>query len=73
MYPKCVHCNDMIDPDSPFSHDGGIRQINPITLRVAWQHCFCLDVNEEDCFSKRSTNIIFQNRYWQYIGALQGE
>lgn len=41
-WPRCVHCGGTGDPESPFKV-GVVYDVNPLTLRMAWQHGDCYE------------------------------
>ena len=71
---RCVHCKTGINPESPSTYDGGGRDLNPLTLRMAWQHYYCRQLHEDSIMlmpPPKSYQKSYQTQYERYIKALQ--
>jgi len=63
---KCVLCGSMTDPGNPFL-SGGVREVNPKTMRVAWMCGYCLEEAIEESKTKLTKNKDFDSRFDEWI------
>ena len=64
---KCALCSEGVDSEGLGDGELGVRAINPLTLRLAWMHCFCLRMAVEDSHGQPATVPEFENRYDQWL------